>query len=161
MRKVVFIDRDGVINNDTGHYYIYKPEDFIFNLGLLESLTILQKRGFEFVVVSNQGGISKRTYSKIEVEKVHAKMVEGFKEKGIELLEVYYCPHHSEVEKCWCRKPGALMIEKAIARFGIDKEASFLIGDNTKDIEAASSAGIRGVKIESNQNLLTIIESLV
>ena len=156
MQKAIFLDRDGVINSDIGHYYIYKPEHFVLNKGVIQALRKWQKDGFIFIVISNQGGIARGTYAKSDVEKVHKKFISIMKEQNITIKEIYYCPHHNKFEKCLCRKPGSLMIEKAIFRFNIDIEKSYMIGDNIKDIQAAENAGIKGIKIDSNQSLLSI-----
>lgn len=161
MRKVVFLDRDGVINNDTVHYYIYKPDDFVLNEGLILALQKLASKGFEFVVITNQGGIARGTYTKSDVLAVHQKLIQLFNDAGIELLEIYYCPHHDKYESCLCRKPDSLMLEKAIARFQIDKELSVMIGDNAKDVKAAGNAGIRGILIAKNDNLLNYLSQLI
>jgi len=160
MKKVIFLDRDGVINSDVGHYYIYKPEDFVINQGIIEGLQILKSQGFEFVVISNQGGISRGTYTKNDVELVHAKLRKELAIHQISLLEIYYCPHHSDLEKCLCRKPNSLMIEKAAARFQINLSQSFFIGDNQKDMQAAKNAGVKGILIESNQSILSILPQI-
>jgi len=151
MIKTVFLDRDGVINNDTGHYYIYKIEDFVINENVIESLIYLKKQGFYFIVISNQGGISKGIYTKADVSKIHDFLTFEFAKHQIEFLEIYYCPHHNSIEKCLCRKPQSLLFEKAIARFKIDVNQSFMIGDSVRDIEAAKLADIKGIKIESNK----------
>jgi D-glycero-D-manno-heptose 1,7-bisphosphate phosphatase len=158
MQKAIFLDRDGVINSDIGHYYIYKPEDFTINTGIIEALIELKRKGYIFIVISNQGGISKGTYSKQDVDRVHNKLINTLKQHNIELLEIYYCPHHSNIEKCLCRKPNSLMLEKAVARFNIDVTKSYMIGDNITDIKAAENIGIKGIKIKSNQNILSIPE---
>lgn len=160
MQKAVFLDRDGVINSDVGHYYVYKPEAFIINEHLFDALVTWQERGFIFVVISNQGGISKKQYSKSDVDLVHEKLIEQASDKGIKFEEIYYCPHHSSVENCLCRKPQSLMIEKALDRFSIDRSKSYLIGDSDRDIEAAINAGIKGIKVAANQSLLTIVDEI-
>ncbi len=160
MQKAIFLDRDGVINSDVGHYYIFKPEHFALNKGLVEALGAWQKKGYIFIVISNQGGIARGTYTKNDVEKVHKHFMGLMDEHNIKITEIYYCPHHNEFEKCLCRKPDSLMIEKAIARFDVDVEKSYMIGDNHKDIEAAEKAGLKGIKIESNQNLETIFKQV-
>ncbi|MFA6400740.1 MAG: HAD family hydrolase [Salinivirgaceae bacterium] len=160
MKKVIFLDRDGVINNDTGHYYIYKPDDFVLNLGLIDGLLKLKYNGYEFVIISNQGGIARGIYSKAEVELVHQKLIGEFMRYDLSLLEIYYCPHHNEIEKCLCRKPESLMIEKAIARFAVDTKKSYFIGDSEKDMQAAKNAGIQGISIKSNQNIQTILSQI-
>jgi len=161
MQKAVFLDRDGVINNDVGHYYIYKPDDFVLNEGLIEVLQLWQQKGYVFVVITNQGGIARGTYQKEDVEKVHNKFLKLMNDYSIKILDIYYCPHHSIVENCLCRKPGSLMIEKAIARYHIDPKKSYLVGDNEKDIQAAAAAGVEGIKIDKNQNLSSIANQIL
>jgi D-glycero-D-manno-heptose 1,7-bisphosphate phosphatase len=160
MQKAIFIDRDGVINNDTGHYYIYKPEHFVLNNGLVEVLQKWQQKGYIFIVITNQGGIARGTYTKGDVEKVHSKFLSLMGENNINITEIYYCPHHNKFEKCICRKPDSLLFEKAIARFNIDIKKSYMIGDSVKDIEAAKKVGLKAVKIDTNESLKNI-ENLI
>ena len=160
MQKAIFLDRDGVINNDVGHYYIFKPEDFVLNEGLIEALQKWQYDGFIFIVISNQGGIARGNYTKHDVECVHAKFLKLMSENNINIADIYYCPHHNKFEKCLCRKPDSLMIEKAVARYHVNILQSYLIGDNQKDVDAAAKVGLRGIKVASNQNLLTIIDQI-
>jgi len=160
MQKAIFLDRDGVINNDKGHYYIFKPVHFILNDGLIDALRILDGKGFVFIVITNQGGIAKGKYTLDDVNQVHKKLIEELKANNIEILEIYVCPHHSEIEKCICRKPDSLSIEKAIARFNIDVMHSYMIGDNKKDILAAEKVGLKGIKVDSNQSLMTILDQI-
>ena len=70
LNKAVFLDRDGTINSDEGHYYIYKPEDFVFNPGVIEGLKRLQKAGYLLIVITNQGGIAKGIYTREDMFKV-------------------------------------------------------------------------------------------
>ena len=159
--KAIFIDRDGVINSDKGHYYIYKPEDFVLNDGVIESLQRFQQAGYLLIVISNQGGIDKGEYTKEDVQKVHDKMCLLLQQGGIVLDAIYYCPHHNEVQKCLCRKPQHLNIEKAIARFKIDRRLSWMIGDSPRDILAGEASGLKTLKIESNENMLPFIEQMI
>lgn len=161
MKKAVFLDRDGVINSDRGHYYIYKVEDFVINQGIFDGLKRLSEAGFLLVVISNQGGVAKGLYSKQEVEKVHDFLKAELKKQGVELAEIYYCPHHPSQSACLCRKPDSLMIEKALARFEIDAAGSYLIGDSPRDIRAAEKAGIKGLKIEANQNISEVCSQIL
>lgn len=159
-QKAIFIDRDGVINSDVGHYYIYKPEDFILNEGLIQGLKLLQEIGYIFIVITNQGGISKGEYGHTDVAAVHQKLKALLKEEGLALAEIYYCPHHSDNEKCLCRKPGNLNIEKAISRFNIDRKLSWMIGDNMKDIQAGEKSGLQTIKINSNENIVPYCQKI-
>lgn len=159
--KAAFIDRDGVINNDTGHYYVFKPDDFVLNHQVVESLKLLKQNGYLIIIITNQGGISRGTYTKNDVELVHKKMFELLAVHNIFIDEIYYCPHHNKCENCLCRKPEPLNIQKAIARFNIDSNQSFMIGDNLKDVEAAQNAGVMGYKIDTNGSMLPVIEHVL
>jgi len=161
MNKAIFIDRDGVINNDEGHYYIYKPDDFVLNKGIVEALSAFQKAGFLLIVISNQGGVDKQVYSCEDVDLVHERMHLLLSQKGVSLTDVYYCPHHHEVQQCLCRKPLNLNIEKAIARFDIDRHASWMIGDSPRDIKAGEASGLKTLKIESNENILPFVQQII
>ena len=119
MRKVVFLDRDGVINIERGTY-TYKLIDFKCISGFWKSCQQLFKAGFELVVITNQGGIAKNKYTKNDVYIINNYLHAEAEKFGIRFLDIYFCPHHHEVENCLCRKPKSLMIEKAIAKYQID-----------------------------------------
>jgi D-glycero-D-manno-heptose 1,7-bisphosphate phosphatase len=152
MNKAVFLDRDGVINDGT-LYYTYKTEDFHFNEGVFNGLILLQDAGFLLIVITNQGGVAKGIYSIEDIEIVHTFMVQKLSEQGIKIEKVYYCPHHSDISECDCRKPGTLLIEQAIVTFSIDKNQSYLIGDSERDMVAAVKAGLKPIKTTKNENI--------
>ncbi|TRX70885.1 D-glycero-beta-D-manno-heptose 1,7-bisphosphate 7-phosphatase [Carboxylicivirga sp. M1479] len=159
--KAVFIDRDGVINNDEGHYYIYKTKDFKINNGIVEGLQLLQKAGYKLFIITNQGGIAKGEYSEDDVEKVHGYFLGEMFDEDIRITDIYYCPHHSDIEACDCRKPSPGMILQAIDEHQIDKSKSFLIGDSDRDIEAGEAACLKQCfKIESNSSIVSICKQI-
>lgn len=153
--KAVFLDRDGVINVERG--YTHQLSDFVILPDLMEVLQLLQEKGYLLVVVSNQSGIAKGLYKQDEVEVLHKFMVDEFSKNGIVLSEIYYCVHHPDIGKCICRKPDSLFVEKALARFDIDAKQSYFIGDKERDTEAAEKAGVKGILIEANISLKTIL----
>lgn len=159
MNKAVFLDRDGVVNKEIG--YVYRVEDFILTDDIIPALQKLQAAGFMFVVITNQSGIAKELYTHSDVIKIHAYLGKLMKENNITIAEMYYCPHHSDVEPCTCRKPNSGMIEKAIARFNIDVKQSYMIGDKERDFEAANRAGITGIRIESDSPILPIADFIL
>ncbi len=159
-RKIIFLDRDGVINRERGEF-TFKLEDFTINDGLFEALKLLKQDGFEFVVISNQSGIARELYTFEDVEFLHHHFIRRAQSEGIGFLEIYYCPHHPSKSRCICRKPDSLLIEKAIARFNADPERSIFIGDADRDMEAAQKAGLRGIKIPSNTSLLSLIDDIL
>lgn len=149
MNKAAFLDRDGVINLDVQDY-TSKKKDFHFLPGVFEGLKALQKKGYLLIIITNQGGIAKGLYTKEDVEILHKWMKNELSKKGIEITEIYFCPHHDVSGKCLCRKPGSQMLEKAIARFNIEVAQSFFMGDKETDVQAAIAAGVKPVKVRVN-----------
>jgi len=157
MKKAIFLDRDGTINNNCDHYYIWRSEELLLNPGVCEALAELQTRGYMLIVISNQGGISKGEFSADDVDVLHDHLRSMLEAEGVLLDEIYYCPHHHMVENCLCRKPQPLMIEKALARFGIDPALSWMIGDARRDVEAGEAAGLQCILIEPNSDLREVL----
>jgi len=160
MKKAIFFDRDGVINNNSSGYYIYKVEDLVLNEGIIESLQILTRAGFLLIVISNQSGIARELYSKKDCELIHEEIKRILSQKNITINEIYYCPHHPDTGNCLCRKPESLLFEKAMARFNIDPEQSWMIGDNERDLVAAERAGIKSIGIQPNENILKYVKKM-
>lgn len=161
LAKAVFFDRDGTINSDEGHYYIYKPEDFVFNPGVIQGMKRLSDAGYLLFVITNQGGVAKGIYTKEDVEKVHARMCEELEQHGVHLSKIYYCPHHESIKTCVCRKPSPYMVNLAIEEFHIDKNHSYFIGDSLKDVKCAEEAGVKPIKIHKNQDITPAIEQIL
>ncbi|MEN8158225.1 MAG: HAD family hydrolase [Bacteroidota bacterium] len=160
MKKAIFLDRDGTLSNNMDHYYLTRREDFQFNPGVVEALRELQQRSYIFIVITNQGGISQGENSIESVDKIHHYMEAILYYEGIEVMETYYCPHHSDNEACLCRKPLPLMIEKAMARYNIDPAQSYFIGDSDRDVEAGKAAGVRPILIEPNSDLRQVLNQI-
>lgn len=160
MKKAIFLDRDGTLNNNSDHYYVWRREELILNPGVCEALAQLQARGYMLIVISNQGGISKGEFSRKDVENVHAHLRGLLEQEGVHLEEIYYCPHHPLVEACLCRKPQGLMIQKAMARYGIDPASSWMIGDAERDVQAGKAAGIRTIQIRPNGDLRKVLDEI-
>tara|TARA_B100000900_G_scaffold388479_1_gene380557 strand:+ start:245 stop:727 length:483 start_codon:yes stop_codon:yes gene_type:complete len=156
MKKVIFLDRDGVINREIGDY-VFSLEKFVLNDGLDKALKEWSDMGFSFAIITNQGGISKLKYSKQDVILINEFLNQWFKAHHLNLLEISFCPHHNLVEACICRKPDSLMLEKLVAKHRISIEESFLIGDSLRDIQAAKKIGLKSIQVEANSNLNDII----
>lgn len=159
MHKAVFLDRDGVLNRELDDY-AYKVKDFHILPDVASALKKLKGKGYLLIVITNQGGISKGIYTKNDVETVHKYLWDSLHKEGVQLDEIYYCPHHNLGGSCICRKPDSLMVEKAIARFQIDKAKSYFIGDKERDILAAKKAGVKGILMEQNSSLLAAIKEI-
>lgn len=159
--KAIFLDRDGVIINNEQRYYIWKPEQVEYVEGIFENLRRMAEKGFHFFIVSNQGGISRGFYSKTDIQKLHLNLLETFRNYQIEIDEIAFCPHHPDVEKCLCRKPESLLLEKLIAKHSVSEKDSYFIGDSETDMEAAGNAGISGIKVTPNRNMRANLSFLV
>ncbi len=159
--KAVFLDRDGVLIDNHDHYYIWKTDQMKLVDGVIENLKLISAKGYLLFIVSNQGGISKQLYTKNDSQSLHIELHETFNQQGINIEAISFCPHHPEIEKCLCRKPDSLMIEKLLAKHKVDPVKSYFIGDSQSDMEAASNAGIRSIRIPANQNMKPYIVQLL
>lgn len=148
MRKVLFFDRDGVINVEVN--YLYRIEDFKFVPGAPEALAAAVQAGYDLIVVTNQSGIARGYYTVADMERLHSYINEELTKVKAPILKFYYCPHHTKgsvaayTKDCDCRKPKPGMLLQAMKDFDIDKQNSLLVGDKPSDIEAAEAAGIQG-----------------
>jgi len=138
-QKVVFLDRDGVINKEIG--YLHRIEDFKFIDGVFEACMYFQTIDYKLIIVTNQSGIAKGYYKEKDLHILTKWMLKQFNSQGVSVLKVFFCPHSAELN-CKCRKPQPGMLLEACNEFDIDMERSWLIGDKEIDISAAISAGI-------------------
>lgn len=158
--KAVFLDRDGVLNKERGEY-TYKSRDFEWVPDSIEALKILSDNGFLLIIISNQGGISKKLYSKTDVMSIEKSITVPLEKEGIQILDSYYCPHHSAIEKCLCRKPKSLLLERAIAKYNIDPAQSFFIGDSVRDMVAGQRVAVKGILMQKNKGLLLAVNDIL
>ncbi|MGV3559262.1 D-glycero-alpha-D-manno-heptose-1,7-bisphosphate 7-phosphatase [Larkinella arboricola] len=144
MSKCIFLDRDGVLNEDRTDY-VYRVEDFVIPEGVIEGLQLLKNAGYLLIVVTNQAGIARGLYSRNDVMRCHEYLQQ---QCGHLIDDIYYCPHHPDFDtQSLLRKPDSLMLEKAIAKYNIDVSRSWLIGDTLRDIQAGKRVGVRTVHI--------------
>jgi len=139
-KKVVFIDRDGVINKEVG--YLHKIKDFEFIDGVFDTCLHFQKLGYSLIIITNQSGIARGYYSKDDFHLVNNWMIDQFENQGVSILDVFFCPHGPE-STCDCRKPKPGMFNQANDKYNIDMENSWMIGDKEADVQAANAAGIK------------------
>ena len=163
--KTIFLDRDGVINKDIN--YLHKIDDFEFIDGIFDVCLYFQSLGYKIIIITNQSGISRGYYSHSDYQKVTQWMLDQFKYKNINILDVFHCPHGPD-STCDCRKPKPGMFLKAKDKYNTDMEKSWMIGDKERDTIAANSAGIDNTILirsshridESNSNAKIILDSI-
>ena len=165
MKKIFFLDRDGVINKEIG--YLHEIKKFEFIDGIIDALLFIQSKGFEIVIITNQSGIGRGIYSLDKFLELNSWMLSYLASKKINILEVFYCSH-SPSDNCICRKPKPGLFLNAKDKFDICMEQSWSVGDKETDIQAAKSAGIKNTILvrsgheidEKNSKAKYIIESL-
>lgn len=141
MNKALFLDRDGVINVEKD--YLYKIEEFEFIDGIFDLCRSYQEKGYLIIIVTNQSGIARGYYGEDDFARLSEWMVDQFKERGIDIAAIHYCPHHPDISgTCSCRKPEPGMLLDAAEHLDIDMGASVMVGDKERDIEAAINAGV-------------------
>lgn len=145
MNKALFLDRDGVIN-DNSKKHVNKIEDFIFYHGVKEALHKAYNGGYSLFVVTNQGGIERGYLTDEELNIIHEKMAEELK-PYCTFKEIVYCPEFNRESEC--RKPKPKMILDLAEKYDIDLNESYMIGDRDTDIEAGIAAGCKTAKIGS------------
>lgn len=143
MNKCVFLDRDGVLNEDRPNY-AYQIDHFKVIDGVPEALQQLKADGYLLIVVTNQSGIAQKIYTQLDMEHCHAYLQEKC---GGVIDHFYFSPYHPTVTASLSRKPGSLLFEKAIAKFSIDPSISWMIGDRGRDLIPARKLGIKTIQI--------------
>ncbi|ADH85799.1 D-glycero-alpha-D-manno-heptose-1,7-bisphosphate 7-phosphatase [Desulfurivibrio alkaliphilus] len=145
-RPALFLDRDGVINED--YAYVCRRQDFVFVEGIFELCRTARQRGYLLVVVTNQSGIGRGYFNETDFLALNDWMCRVFATEGCPIDAVYFCPYHPEhgqgeyKKDAACRKPQPGMIRQAAREHGIDLAGSVLVGDRESDIAAGLAAGI-------------------
>ena len=149
--RAVFLDRDGVLIEDTG--YPDDPEALRLLPGVGEALRRLRSAGWRLVVVSNQSGVARGKFSLERLEEIHRRLIALLEAEGVALDGLYFCPHHPEgpvpefKRACDHRKPEPGMILSAARDLGLEPAQCWMIGDKDSDVEAGRRAGCRSLLI--------------
>ena len=150
-RRVVVLDRDGVINRDLGRH-VLRWEEFEFLPGALEAIARLCERGFYVSIASNQSCIEAGLLSTAELETITHRMNIEIVKAGGRLDGVYYCPH-TTFARCMCRKPRPGLLLDIARRHAVDPASLIVIGDAMRDAEAAMAVGARPVMVACGKPL--------
>jgi len=146
MKKAVFLDRDGVINEVLTDRvkFVNKPNELYFLPHVPEAIKKLNKYFDYIFVVTNQGGVGLGFMKETQLQKIHEHMVKELKKEGAAIQEVVYCPHKPK-SGCACRKPKSKLIVDLGEKYNIDMAKSYMVGDTDTDIIAGKRAGTKGV----------------
>ncbi len=152
--KVVFLDRDGVINKYPGDYeYVRSWAEFEFLPRVKAALKRLNEQGFKIYVISNQAGVSKGIFSQESLDLITKNMLKELNNEQIKIDGVFYCTHKPE-ENCLCRKPKTGLVDKVLKAIGVRSEKDskrYFIGDTIRDVETGKAAGLKTILVFSGK----------
>ncbi len=163
MKRAVFLDRDNTLIHNDGD--LGDPDQVKLMQGTASAVASMRGLGYIVVVVSNQGGVARGKYEEADVDRVNQRIAELLTEQanGAKIERFYYCPYHPEgtVSRYACehhwRKPAPGMLEQAAEDLGIDLSASWMVGDQLRDIEAGRAAGVRTVLLADQGRALSML----
>jgi D-glycero-D-manno-heptose 1,7-bisphosphate phosphatase len=145
--RALFLDRDGVVNEEVG--YLHRADEVRFVDGIFSLCRTAAGLGYRLIVVTNQAGIARGYYSEEDFDALMKFMRGALHAEGVELDAVYYCPFHPEHgvgkyrQEHEDRKPGTGMLRRGAREFGVDLSESVMVGDRCSDVGAANAAGLR------------------
>jgi D-glycero-D-manno-heptose 1,7-bisphosphate phosphatase len=137
--KLVILDRDGTINQDSDQY-IKSPTEWKPIPGSLEAIARLTQGGWRVAVATNQSGLSRGLFDMSTLNAIHAEMHRAVGQAGGRIDAIFFCPHAAD-SNCECRKPKPGLLREVASRFGVELEGVPMIGDSLRDVTAAAAAG--------------------
>ena len=160
-KKVVLLDRDGVINKKAADGdYIRQWNEFEFLPGAIEAMRLLRENGYEIYIITNQRGIARGLMTERDLDKIHRNMEKILGQNNADITQIYYCPHSDE-DRCDCRKPKPGMLFRAAREHDFDLTKAIFIGDDKRDLEAGNASGCKVIMVEPGRGLLDITKSIL
>lgn len=153
-KRFVILDRDGVINEDSDSF-IKSPEEWRPIPGSLEAIALLNRRGYEVVVITNQSGIARGLFDRATLERIHHKMRSLAATNGGKIAAIYVCPH-GPADHCACRKPKPGLLKQFARKNNTCLSGIPLIGDAQRDIEAALAVRARPILVRTGKGEKTL-----
>ncbi|MEX0960594.1 MAG: D-glycero-beta-D-manno-heptose 1,7-bisphosphate 7-phosphatase [Burkholderiales bacterium] len=151
--KLVILDRDGVINQDSDQF-IKTPDEWKPIPGSLDAIAKLNHAGFRVVVASNQSGIGRGLFDMGALNAINDKMYRALGQVGGRIDALFYCPHAAE-SNCGCRKPKPGMFLDIAQRFNIDLAGVPAVGDSLRDLQAAAAVDAMPILVRTGKGLKT------
>ena len=155
-RRCVFMDRDGVFNQENDAY-IKSPDDLIIFPNAGESVRRLTEAGYLVVIISNQSGVARGLFTEQDLTNVQGKLVQAIQLAGGTINALYHCPHLPDAG-CSCRKPKPGMILQAAEEHDIDLPSSYMVGDRSTDIQCGFNAGVTTVLVLTGKHEWVVME---
>ncbi len=151
--RLIILDRDGVINEDSDAF-IKSPDEWRPLSSSLEAIARLTQAHFQIVVITNQSGIARGLFDLSTLQQIHARMHRELATLGGRIDAIYYCPHGPD-DECICRKPKAGMFRDLAKRLKIDLTDVPAVGDSLRDLQAARSVNARPILVRTGKGART------
>jgi D-glycero-D-manno-heptose 1,7-bisphosphate phosphatase len=152
--KLIILDRDGVINQDSDDY-IKTVDEWIPLEGSMEALSMLTQAGYQIAIATNQSGIARGYFTVETLNSMHKKMNKLATDAGAKIHYIAYCPHVSE-DKCDCRKPLPGLIHQIEKALNISAKNCYMVGDSLRDLQAGQTAGLKPVLVLTGKGQRTL-----
>jgi histidinol-phosphate phosphatase family protein len=154
--KIIILDRDGILNQKMApRQYLKTFSDLSYEMQYIKIFEVLGGLGYNFVIASNQPGVATGEVSEDFLSELHRKMTTYLRAFGVNILAFYVCKHHWD-ENCICRKPKPGLLNQIADEFALSASATYFIGDEERDLQAALSAGMKGVLFPNNDFLPSV-----
>lgn len=150
--RLVILDRDGVINEDSEEF-IKSTDEFHPIAGSIDAIARLSEAGFTVAIASNQSGLARKLLDRPTLEAIHANLRQAVRDAGGDLGRIAYCPHHPD-DGCACRKPEPGLLNDLGRQYGVSLLNVPVVGDSARDIDAAIAAGARPILVLTGNGAL-------
>ena len=160
-KKVIFLDRDGVINKKTPKAeYVKSWDEFEFLPGSIDAMKLLSQHGYKIFIITNQAGIARGAMTEKDLKAIHSNLERELEKENVKTEGIYYCPHGWN-DGCECRKPKPGMLLRAAREHDLDLSKALFIGDDERDLQAGNAAGCRTLLVDSELSLLKVVKEKI
>lgn len=156
MKKMIILDRDGVINFDSSEY-IKSPDEWHAIPGSLEAIASLNRAGFQVIIATNQSGVARGYYNLATLDEIHEKLMAELAAVGGYVEEIFFCPHHPD-ERCNCRKPKPGLFQQIQKKYEVDLQDVYFVGDSFTDVLVAKAVGCKFMMVLTGNGARTLAE---
>ncbi|WP_036217590.1 D-glycero-beta-D-manno-heptose 1,7-bisphosphate 7-phosphatase [Marinospirillum minutulum] len=154
MKKILILDRDGVINQDSDAF-VKSAAEWIPLPGSIEAIAKLYKAGWILAVATNQSGLARGKFSPLDLDNQHTKMLNLIHQAGGDLHHIAWCPHGPD-DGCNCRKPKAGLLDQISQALDLDLTGGFMVGDALRDLQAGQAKGCQAVLVRTGKGMKTL-----
>lgn len=153
--ETIFIDRDGVINEDSDAF-IKSLKEWQTIPGSIEAIADLSKAGITIIIITNQSGLARSLLTLKDLQEIHQKLIDDVKSQGGKITDIFFCPHGPN-DHCDCRKPKPGLLLQAQKKYHLNLNKSYLIGDSYRDLEAGLAAGTKVALTQTGKGETTLL----